>query len=78
MRQEEINTGDIIYYKLRPSDRPINPDQEYKGLVKRKHRVEPDIWMLFVQALGEGYYEDCTEWIYLAQVTRADKINREK
>ena len=31
-----------------------------------------DIWMLYVQEIGEGYDEYDVEWIYLAQIVRKE------
>lgn len=67
MREEEIQAGDIIFYKLLPLCK--TDDLEHRALVKRKKFIEPDIWMLSVQE-PEKFN---AEWIFPAQVTRKEE-----
>jgi hypothetical protein len=48
--------GAIIYYKVRPSDLPINADREWKGKVIKVHpKTSFAIASLEVESLEDGY-----------------------
>ena len=36
-----LGKGDIIVYKMRPEDLPVNPDKEWHGKILRIHLDEP-------------------------------------
>jgi hypothetical protein len=64
-----ITDGDVITYTLRPDQRPINPNKEYRGIVKK---VYAEAQMLMVTLLTPGY-EGMEEPVYVSQVKSVAK-----
>ena len=62
------NVGDIIYYKLLPRDRPLNPNRKWKGKVIRVSVDQPRaIDHIQVESLEPGH-EGLTELVYFSQI----------
>jgi len=64
--------GDIIVYKMRPEDLPVNPDKEWRGKVLRIYLDEPRLLdCVRVESLTEGE-EGLTELVYPRQILRKE------
>ena len=71
------HVGDIVYYKLRTSELPTEPDRKWKGKVIRASINQPRaIDHVQVESLEPGH-EGETELVYLPQIvgiaTQEDK-----
>ncbi len=72
MNAEEFKTieiGDIITYTLSPDQRPRIPQREYRGVV---NRIFPDVQMVIVTLLDEGY-EGLSEPVRMSQISSVAK-----
>ena len=68
----KVNIGDIVVYKMRPEDLPVNPDKEWRGKILRVHLDEPRLVdFLYVESLEEGE-TGLTEIVYLHQIIRKE------
>lgn len=68
-----VRVGDIVVYKMRPEDLPVNPDKEWRGKILRIHLDEPRLLdFLFVESLEEGE-DGLTEIVYPQQIIRKEK-----
>jgi hypothetical protein len=68
----KVNIGDIVLYKMRPEDLPVNPDKEWRGKILRVHLDEPRLVdCLYVESLEEGE-TGLTEIVYLHQIIRKE------
>ena len=64
------NVGATIYYKMRSSDSPVEPDREWKGRVIRSFpQTACSIAGVKVESLEEGH-EGETELVMLSQIIR--------
>ena len=61
----ELHPGDIVSYILKASDRPVHPEKQWQGQVKR---VVSGTY-IFVESLERGY-EGQTEHITLDQIKK--------
>ena len=67
-----LNIGDIVIYKMRPEDLPVNPDKEWRGKVLRIYLDEPRLLdCLYVESLEEGE-TGLTEIVYPQQIIRKE------
>jgi len=67
-----VSIGDIVVYKMRPEDLPVNPDKEWRGKILRVHLDEPRLVdFLYVESLEEGE-TGLTEIVYLHQIIRKE------
>lgn len=67
-----LRVGDIIVYKMRSEDLPVNPDKEWRGKVLRVYVDEPRLLdCLRIESLEEGE-EGLTEVVYPQQILRKD------
>jgi len=67
-----LRIGDIVVYKMRPQDLPVNPDKEWRGKVLRVHLDEPRIMdCLYVESLEKGE-TGMTEIVYPQQIIRKE------
>jgi hypothetical protein len=72
MSEEEFKTiaiGDTITYTLLADQRPNNPQRAYTGIV---NSIYPDIQMVFVTLLDEGY-EGLSESVRMSQIQSVTK-----
>ncbi|HEU0000883.1 MAG TPA: hypothetical protein VFQ36_08300 [Ktedonobacteraceae bacterium] len=68
-----VRVGDIVVYKMRPEDLPVNPDKEWRGKILRITLDEPRLLdFLFVESLEEGE-SGLTEIVYPQQIIRKEK-----
>lgn len=68
-----VRVGDIVVYKMRPEDLPVNPDKEWRGKILRIYFDEPRLLdFLFVESLEEGE-DGLTEIVYPQQIIRKEK-----
>ena len=68
----KVNIGDIVVYKMRPEDLPVNPDKEWRGKILRVHLDEPRLLdFLYVENLEEGE-TGLTEIVYPHQIIRKE------
>ncbi len=68
----KANIGDIVVYKMRPEDLPVNPDKEWRGKILRVHLDEPRLLdFLYVENLEEGE-TGLTEIVYPHQIIRKE------
>ena len=68
-----LHIGDIVVYKMRPQDLPVNPDKEWCGKILRIHLDEPRLMdCLYVESLEEGE-AGLTEIVYPRQIIRKEK-----
>ena len=68
----KANIGDIVVYKMRPEDLPVNPDKEWRGKILRVHLDEPRLVdFLYVESLEEGE-TGLTEIVYPHQIIRKE------
>ena len=65
----EINAsvGDIIFYKLRLSDLPINPERVWKGKIESVYSS-----FVLVSSLDEGY-EGLREAVWPSQIVKVER-----
>jgi hypothetical protein len=64
------NVGDTIYYKMRSSDSPIEPDREWRGRVIRVYpKTSYAIAGVEVESLEDGH-EGETELVMLSQIIK--------
>ena len=74
----KVNIGDIVVYKMRPEDLPVNPDKEWRGKILRVHLDEPRlIDCLYVESLEEGE-TGLTEIVYPHQIIRKENRHHEE
>jgi hypothetical protein len=66
---EQLHPGDIVSYVLRPSDRPVHPEKQWKGQVKR---VVSGTYIL-VESLEDGYGGE-TEYITFDQIKSIQQV----
>jgi hypothetical protein len=67
-----VSVGDIVVYKMRPEDLPVNPDKEWRGKILRIHLDEPRLLdCLYVESLEEGE-NGATEIVYPRQIIRKE------
>ncbi len=52
-----VQQGDVIVYRLLPSQRPTNPDREWTGVVRRVYTPE-----VFLVVLLEERYRGSLSW----------------
>ncbi len=67
MNEEEFKTiaiGDTIIYTLSQDQRPTNSQRAYRGVV---NRIYPDVHMVLVTLLDEGY-EGLSEYVKMSQI----------
>jgi len=71
MPESELPTvGAIIFYKMRSSDSPVEPDREWRGRVIRAYpKTSCAMAGVKVESLEEGH-EGETELVLLSQVVR--------
>jgi len=68
-----LRIGDIVVYKMRPEDLPVNPDKEWRGKVLRIYLDEPRLLdCLRVESLEEGE-AGLTEIVYPQQIIGKEK-----
>jgi hypothetical protein len=68
-----LSIGDIIVYKMRPENLPVNPEKEWRGKILRIHLDEPRLLdRLYVESLEEGE-TGLTEIVYPQQIIRKEK-----
>lgn len=70
---EDVACEDIVYYRLRPQDAPVDPNREWKGEVLSVFL--PTDWTMFflvVASLEPGYHR-MIEIIYPWQITRIER-----
>ncbi len=66
------NVGDIVYYKLRSSEHPTEPDKIWHGKAIRVSVDQPrTIDHIQVESLESGY-EGLTELVMLSQIVRVE------
>ncbi len=74
----KVNIGDIVVYKMRPEDLPVNPDKEWRGKILRVHLDEPRLVdFLYVESLEEGETR-LTEIVYPHQIIRKEIRHHEE
>ncbi len=74
----KVNIGDIVVYKMRPEDLPVNPDKEWRGKILRVHLDEPRLVdFLYVESLEEGE-TGLTEIVYPRQIIRKENRHHEE
>lgn len=66
----QLAIGDIIYYHLDPSERPINPRQEWKGRIKK---IVLETGWTMVEILTEGYEGE--EPVFRSRIVRVAKAS---
>ncbi len=67
---EFLTVGAIIFYKMRSSDSPVEPDREWRGRVIRAYpKTSCAMAGVKVELLEEGH-EGETELVLLSQVIR--------
>lgn len=70
---EDIACNDIVYYRLRSQDAPVDPDREWKGEVLSVFLVTDwTVFFLVVASLEPGY-DHMIELVYPWQITRLEK-----
>ena len=68
-----LSIGDIVVYKMRPENLPVNPDKEWRGSILRIHLDEPRLVdCLYVESLEEGE-SGFTEIVYPQQIVRKER-----
>lgn len=65
-----MSVGEIIFYKLKPSDLPRNQERIWKGLVEG---VYTDF--VRISSLDEGYEGMC-EAVWFSQVVKVERKDR--
>jgi hypothetical protein len=61
-----LNVGDIIFYRLKPSDLPIDQEKVWKGLIEGVYSS-----FVLVSSLDEGY-EGLREAVWFSQVVKVE------
>jgi hypothetical protein len=70
-----LHIGDIIVYKMRPENLPVNPDKEWRGKILHIHLDEPRLLdHLCVESLEEGE-TGLTELVYPQQIIRKENAS---
>ena len=62
----QIQAGVVIAYRLRPSDRPTNPQRLWHGIIEEVH--PPVCWV----RLTEPGYEGLDEMIFFEQIVSVE------
>ena len=62
MGTAQVQVGIVIAYRLRPSERPINPQRLWHGIIEEVH---PPVYWVRLNELG---YEGLDEMIFFEQI----------
>jgi hypothetical protein len=64
----QLKEGMIIVYLLRPNQRPVHPEQEWRGKISK---VCQPFDAVEVDVLNKGF-EGCKELVYFIQIVRLE------
>ena len=68
-----VKVGDVVVYKMRPQDLPVDPDREWRGKILRIYLDVPRLLdFLYVESLEDGE-TGLTEIVYPQQIIRKEK-----
>jgi hypothetical protein len=69
MNHQQLQSGDIIVYLLRPDQCPTNPLYEWRGKITHTF---PEQHLLIVEVLNEGFDHE-EEPVYFDQILRIEE-----
>lgn len=67
---ENLKTGDVVFYRLRARQWPIHPDKLWRGKVVYRYR---SFKAVLVQCLESGYEDDDAELVFFSQIQGVGK-----